>query len=88
MIFKDSRHAIAKANNTRQIPAAVINPTGTSNVHFKIPSVQKNNDSSLLILMQPIVSPTAAEIIIAGIKDNDVCKISCLVVKPKDFKIP
>ena len=87
-IFNDSRHAIAKVNNISPMPVIVINPTGTAKEHFIIPRVLKNTDSRGLIIKQLTISPIMDERIMAGINDNAVCKISCLVVKPSAFIIP
>ena len=69
-------------------PATVTNATGIEKVHFTIPIGLKNSDTSRLIIRQLIITPITVEIMITGINDSAVCKISCFVVKPNDFKIP
>lgn len=65
-----------KDTSIRAIPATATNPTGTVKVHFNIPKLLKNKLNSGFTIMPLITRPTAVEIIIAGIKDNAVCKIS------------
>ena len=87
-IFNDSRHAIAKANSISPIPAAEVNAIGIVNVHFTTPMLLKNIDITGLIIMLQTINPTTVERITVGINDRAVCRISCPVVKPRDFKIP
>ena len=70
------------------IPAIVANTIGILNVHFTMPSELKNSDKSGLMVRQLIISPITVEIIIAGINESAVCKISCFVVNPSDLSIP
>ena len=69
-------------------PPKVTNVTGMPNVHLTMPIPLRNSATSGLITKQLIIMPVTIEIIIAGINDSAVCNISCLVVKPRDFKIP
>lgn len=69
-------------------PAAEANTTGILNVHLIIPIELKNSDIKGFITKQLTIMPITVEIITAGIKDIAVCKISCFVVKPSDFKMP
>ena len=87
-IFSDSRQTVAKANSTRQMPAMMINPTGTVKVHLTMPIPLKNNAVNGLIRKAHTVKPTAAERMVAGINDAAVCKINCRVVKPSAFMMP
>lgn len=70
------------------IPAIVANTIGISNVHFTMPSELKNSDKSGLMVRQLMISPITVEIIIAGINESAVCKMSCFVVNPSDLSIP
>ena len=70
------------------IPAIVANAIGILNVHFTMPSELKNSDRSGLIVRQHIIIPITVEIIIVGINESAVCKMSCLVVNPSDLSIP
>lgn len=58
-------------------PAAVINPTGTVNVHLTMPSPPRNTAISGLMIKPHTTSPTAADTTTVGMKDRAVCKISC-----------
>ena len=69
-------------------PAIVANTIGILNVHFTMPSELKNSDKSGLMVRQLIITPITVEIIIAGINESAVCKMSCPVVNPKDLSIP
>ena len=69
-------------------PATVANTIGILNVHFTMPSELKNSDKSGLMVRQLIITPITVEIIIAGINESAVCKMSCFVVKPNDLSIP
>ena len=53
-----------------------------------MPRLLKNTLNSGLMPTLLITSPTTVEIMIAGIKDSAVCKMSCPVVNPRDFIIP
>ena len=70
------------------IPAIVANTIGILNVHFTMPSELKNSDKSGLMVRQLIITPITVEIIIAGIHESAVCKMSCPVVNPNDLSIP
>ena len=70
------------------IPAIVANTIGILNVHFTMPSELKNSDKSGLMVRQLIITPITVEIIIAGINESAVCKMSCFVVNPSDLSIP
>ena len=70
------------------VPATVTNRIGILNVHFTMPIVLKNSDISGLMTRQLIIMPITIEKMIAGINENAVCRISCLVVKPNDYSIP
>ncbi len=70
------------------IPAIAEKTIGILKVHFTMPSELKNSDRSGLIATQLIIIPITVEIIVAGINENAVCKISCLVVNPSDFIMP
>ena len=69
-------------------PANTENKIGILNVHFTMPSELKNSDKSGLMVRQLIITPITVEIIIAGINESAVYKISCLVVNPSDLSIP
>ena len=70
------------------IPAIAANTTGILNVHFTMPNELKNSDISGLIARQLKIIPITVEIIIAGINESAVCKMSCFVVNPSDLSIP
>lgn len=88
MILSDIKHAMPNDRIINPIPANVTNTIGILNVHFTMPSELKNSDKSGLIIRQPIIMPTTVEIIIAGINESAVCKMSCFVVNPSDLSIP
>lgn len=88
LIFRDRRQAIEKESPIMPIPAAVIKPMGTGNLHFTMPISLKNRPSSGFMVKPLTASPAADERTTYGINDSAVCRISCLVVKPRDFKIP
>ena len=88
MILSDIKHAIPKDIMISPIPASVTNTIGILNVHFTMPSELKNSDKSGLMVRQLIITPITVEIIIAGINESAVCKISCFVVNPSDLSIP
>ena len=69
-------------------PANTENKIGILNVHFTMPSELKNSDKSGLMVRQLIITPITVEIIIAGINESAVCKMSCFVVNPSDLSIP
>jgi len=88
LIFRESRHSVAKANRIRPIPAAMTNPTGTEKVHLTIPIPLRNNAVNGLIIRLHTINPIMEDTIMVGINDSAVCRISCPVVKPRDFSIP
>ena len=88
LIFRDNRHAIPNAASIIPIPASILYPTGTVNVHFTIPKSFKNTATIGLIIKLHTVTPTTVERTTAGMKESAVCKINCPVVKPRDFRIP
>ena len=88
LILRDNRQAIAKDKSTSPIPAMEINPIGTMKVHFTMPNPLKNSDISGFITRPPTISPMMVEMMIAGINESAVCKISCFVVKPSAFNMP
>ena len=88
LILSDKRHAMPKDKSISAIPATVTNRIGILNVHFTMPSELKNSDKSGLMVRQLIITPITVEIIIAGINESAVCKMSCPVVNPKDLSIP
>ena len=88
LIFKDNRHAMANDKRISPTPATVIKTMGILNVHLTMPRLPKNSAVSGFMMRLHTMSPTTVEIIIAGINERAVCKTSCLVVKPSDFKIP
>ena len=88
MIFSDNRHAIPNDKRISPIPATVTNAMGILKVHFTIPSELKNSAVSGLIIRQLMIIPITVEIIIAGINESAVCKMSCFVVNPSDLSIP
>ncbi len=88
MILSESKHAIPNDKRISTSPATELNTMGIANVHFTIPSELKNSDISGLIARQLTIMPITVEIIIVGINERAVCKISCFVVKPNDFSIP
>ena len=77
-----------KERSISPVPAGTENAKGIPNVHFTIPIELKNSDISGLMAIQLIIIPITVETIIAGINESAVCKMSCFVVKPNDFKIP
>ena len=80
LIFRESRHSVAKANRIR--------PTGTEKVHLTIPIPLRNNAVNGLIIRLHTINPIMEDTIMVGINDSAVCRISCPVVKPRDFSIP
>ena len=88
LILSDNRHAMPNDKSISAIPAIVTNRIGILNVHFTMPSELKNSDKSGLMVRQLIITPITVEIIIAGINESAVCKISCFVVNPSDLSIP
>lgn len=88
LILSDNRHAMPNDRSISAIPAIVTNRIGILNVHFTMPNELKNSDISGLIARQLIISPITVEIIIAGINESAVCKMSCSVVNPNDLSIP
>ena len=88
MTLSDKRQAMPKDSNISAIPATVIKPTGTVKVHFNMPRLLKKTLNSGFMTRLLTKSPTTVERIIAGINESAVCKMSCFVVKPSDFKIP
>lgn len=58
------------------IPAAVIKTIEILNVHFTMPIEFKNSAISGLIARQLATIPTTVEIIIVGINESAVCKMS------------
>ena len=88
LTFSDSKQEMPNDRSISAIPAIVANTIGILNVHFTMPSELKNNAVSGLIIIQLKIIPITVEIIIAGINESAVCKISCLVVNPSDLSIP
>ena len=88
LIFSDSRQTVTNANSISTMPETAIKTVETVKVHFTIPIPLKNNATNGLIITAETISPTITEIIVVGINDNAVCRISCGVVYPKAFIIP
>ena len=88
LTFSDSKQEMPNDRSISAIPAIVANTIGILNVHFTMPSELKNNAVSGLIIRQLMIIPITVEIIIAGINESAVCKMSCFVVNPSDLSIP
>ncbi len=85
---RDNRHIMAKDNRISPAPATVMRKTGTVKEHFTIPMLFKNRATSGLMMKLHKIRPAMEERTTAGIKLRAVCKISCLVVNPRAFRIP
>ena len=88
LILRDSRQEAPKAKSIIPRPARILKPAGTVKVHFTIPMPLINTAVSGLIIKLQILIPIIVEMTTAGIKDSAVWRISCLVVKPRAFRIP
>ncbi len=88
LILSDSKQEMPNDRSISAIPATVTNRIGILNVHFTMPNELKNNDISGLIARQLKIIPITVEIIIVGINESAVCKMSCFVVNPSDLSIP
>ena len=65
-----------KDKRTSPIPAPAIKPAGTVNVHYNMPKLLKNKLRSGLMVKLLTTNPTTTDIIIAGINERAVCKMS------------